>query len=39
VAKKPGPRLSAQCSSQNPDYSNVAMIYDTSRAGMHLWVV
>jgi hypothetical protein len=23
----------------NPDYSNVAFIYDTSRAGMHLWVV
>ena len=23
----------------NPDYSNVAVIYDISRAGMHLWVV
>jgi hypothetical protein len=23
----------------NPDYSNVAFIYDTSHAGMHLWVV
>jgi len=23
----------------NPDYSNVAFIYDISRAGMHLWVV
>jgi len=23
----------------NPDCSNVAFIYDTSRDGMHLWVV
>jgi hypothetical protein len=23
----------------NPDYSNVAFIYDTSCAGLHLWVV
>jgi hypothetical protein len=23
----------------NPDYSNVAFIYDISCGGMHLWVV
>jgi hypothetical protein len=23
----------------NPHYLNIAVIYDTSRAGLHLWVV
>jgi hypothetical protein len=37
--EKTGTEAVSEMFLSNPDCSNVAFIYDISRAGMHLWVV